>query len=252
MALTADANISLTAGEPACAARLQVSEIPFAGSALVYAVDGYAELNDATSKGQPFAGFCEQRILTKDHPASPADGDLIVYLRRGLPFVKVAISGVAIDDVAHGRAVFASDDGTFSFDPSGTLIGRVWALESSGVAIVAAATHCHEGALGLRVTGVKTLAATGNQTLTTGDLGKLILAINTAAHEVALPPAADCTARGFIIKKTTAAAFAVTINPDASETIDGAATNAVIDAAQDMLEIVSDGTSWHIIARQIA
>ena len=46
--------------------------------------------------------------------------------------------------------------------------------------------------------------------------------------------------------------MALTLDGAASETIDGATTNAVIDAAQDTLTIISDGTGWHIIASKIA
>lgn len=251
-ALSNDANIALTGGERDAAVRLQLSEVPFRGSALAFALDGFAELIDATSAGQPFAGFAEQRVLAKDHPAVPADGDLTLAARRGLFFARCPISGVAQDDVAHQRAVFMADDGTFTFTPSGTLVGIVWELEAAGIAIVLCATAGHHGALGLRARGVKTLAATGNQTLTTGDLGKLVLVPNTAALSIALPPAADCTGKGYIIKKTNAAAFAATIDPDGAELIEGGATFALIDANYDVAEIVSDGTAWHIVGSRIA
>ena len=44
---------------------------------------------------------------------------------------------------------------------------------------------------------------------------------------------------------------AVTITP-ASGTIDNAATNAGVDAAGDMMMILSDGTNWHIISQKLA
>lgn len=104
-----------------------------------------------------------------------------------------------------------------------------------------------------RVAGVKTLhATTASQPLLVADLGKLIIAPNTGAIAVPLPAAASCTGRGYIIKKTTSDAAAVTIDPDASETIDGGANYAAIDAANDCIEIVSDGTKWLIIAKSIA
>ena len=68
---------------------------------------------------------------------------------------------------------------------------------------------------------------------------------------ITLPASADCAGRMITLKKTTADAVAATITP-ASGTIDGAANNAAIDAAQDTLTIYCDGTNWHIIARQIA
>lgn len=251
MALTTDANLAHTGGDVG-GIRLQVSEIPFAGSALAFAQDGYAELVDATSKGQPFAGFALQRIESRDHPSSgAADGDVTAQAKRGLFLARLAISGVALDDVAHGRAVYAQDDGTFSFDPAGTLVGRVWALEATGIAIVVCATAGHHGALGLRCSSVKTLAATGTEALTTADLGKLILVANTAGKQIDLPAAADCTGRGFTIKKTGGGAFALTLDGSGAETIDGAATFAAVDANQDSVEIISDGTGWHVIGGRI-
>jgi hypothetical protein len=82
--------------------------------------------------------------------------------------------------------------------------------------------------------------------------GKLILAPNTGAITLALPAAASCTNKGYIIKKTTSDAQAVTIDPDASETIDGGANYAAVDAANDLVEIVSNGTAWYIISKSIA
>jgi hypothetical protein len=251
-ARTSDANIALTGGERDAAVRLQLSEVPFRGSALALAADGFAELIDATSKGQPFAGFAEARVLAKDHPAVPADGDIVLPTRRGLFFALCPIANVAQDDVAHQRAVFMADDGTFDFDPAGTLVGIVWELESAGNAIVLCATAGHHGALGLEFRGTKTLAATGGQTLTTADLGKLILMPNTAAHALTLPAAADCTGKKLVFKKTTAAAFAVTITGAGAETIDGANTFAACDAQYDTVTITSDGTAWHITGKMIA
>jgi hypothetical protein len=250
-ARTSDANIALTGGERDAALRLQLSEVPFRGSALALAADGYAEPIDATSKGQPFAGFAEARVLAKDHPAVPADGDLVLPARRGLFFALCPIANVAQDDVAHQRAVFMADDGTFDFDASGTLVGIVWELESAGNAIVLCATSGHHGALGLAYRGIRTLAATGNITLTTADVGKLILIPSTGAQAITFPASADWTGKSITFKKTTTDAVAATLTP-ASGTIDGAANNAVIDAAQDTLTVVSDGTNLHITAAKIA
>jgi hypothetical protein len=62
---------------------------------------------------------------------------------------------------------------------------------------------------------------------------------------VALPPAAASANRMLIFKKIDASANAVTIDPDAAETIDGAAT-AALAAQWNSLRIVSDGTGWLI------
>lgn len=72
------------------------------------------------------------------------------------------------------------------------------------------------------------------------------------AYTLTLPPAADSTGRFLTVKKTDVAANAVTLDGNASETIDGAATNNTIDAQFDVMTIVSDGTEWHIVSSNIA
>jgi hypothetical protein len=102
------------------------------------------------------------------------------------------------------------------------------------------------------IAGVKTLAATGNQALTVADLGKLILMPNTGALTLTLPAAASCANGRLTFKKTSADAAAVTIDGNASETIDGSANFAACDAANDTVTMVCDGTAWYIVAKIIA
>ncbi|MGZ4953568.1 MAG: DUF2190 family protein [Methylobacter sp.] len=103
---------------------------------------------------------------------------------------------------------------------------------------------------------VLTLAATGAQTLNAGDFGSgdlTLLAPNTAAQTVnipsvaAIPPGAKLT-----VKKTSADAFAVTLDPAGAETIAGGATYASIDAANDLGQFVSTGAAWALIHSVIA
>lgn len=81
----------------------------------------------------------------------------------------------------------------------------------------------------------------------------LILLVDTSggAWTLTLPAAAGVAGQILIIKKTDAAANALTIDGNGAETIDGAATNAEIDAQYDMLWLLCDGTEWHIIGRWI-
>jgi hypothetical protein len=50
-----------------------------------------------------------------------------------------------------------------------------------------------------------------------------------------------------LIFKSVSGANILTLDGNASETIDGATTNTAIATAQEALEVVSDGTGWHII-----
>lgn len=61
-----------------------------------------------------------------------------------------------------------------------------------------------------------------------------------------LPAAADRTGWSYTIKKTDSSANTVTIDGNASETIDGATTQ-VISYQWTSLTIVCDGTGWYII-----
>ena len=103
---------------------------------------------------------------------------------------------------------------------------------------------------------VLTLAATGNQTLNAGDFGGgdlVLLATNTAAQTVNLPAVATVPPGSkLFVRKTSADAFAVTLDPAASETIGGGATFATIDAANDLAQIVSTGATWALMHSTIA
>lgn len=256
MTLTANKPIACTGGDPSARLPLAASVIAFVGSILVEESDGYVNRLSTSNAGAPFAGISIEQVEAGQHPVSgAADGDLRAQAQVGIFVARLPITGVARDDVFHRRHVFATDEQTFSVsDTSGTLIGRIIGLESSGVALVLCATAGHEGALldHGAIAGVRTLAATGDEALTTADLGKLILVPNTGAKTLTLPLAADAAGRGLTVKKTAAAAEAVTIDGNGAETVDGAANNAEIDAANDTVTLVSDGTSWHITAKMIA
>jgi len=103
---------------------------------------------------------------------------------------------------------------------------------------------------------VLTLAATGNQTLNIGDFGGgdlTLLATNTAAQTVNLPAVATISPGSkLFVRKTSADAFAVTLDPAASETIAGGATFATIDAANDLAQFVSTGAAWSLLHSTIA
>ncbi len=239
--LTVDADLAPTGGQYR---RLpsEISANPFGGSLLSYAVDGYVRELVA---GEPFAGIARVGIETAD--AATADGSRYIEAVSGTFTITATLSGVAQDDAAHGRDVYATDDSTLTFTPTGTKIGRVIGLDGTKAVILCST----EPAVGVATNGVRSLAATGNITLTTADLGRVILLPSTGAQAITLPTTADCGGKTITFKKTTADAVIATLTPTAGN-IDGAGTNTAIDAAQDTLTIFCDGTNWHIIARQIA
>jgi predicted RecA/RadA family phage recombinase len=103
---------------------------------------------------------------------------------------------------------------------------------------------------------VLTLAATGAQTLNVGDFGGgdlILFAPNTAAQTVNLPSVADIPPGSkLFVRKTSADAFAVTLDPDSTEQIAGGNTHASIDAANDLAQFVSTGAAWSLAHSVIA
>lgn len=184
--------------------------------------------------------------------AAGTAGDAALGLDYEIPDAfELAVSGVAVTDI--GKKVYASDDqtGVMTQTTYGNLVGTIIDVIASGIALIAPA---YDGISGnKRLGAARTLAATGAQSLTKFDLGKTIFLPNTAAYTVTLPAAADTQAGDELhFVKTTAAAFAVTLDGNASETIDGATTLATIDAQFDCAVLVSDGSGWIVKNRDIA
>ena len=68
----------------------------------------------------------------------------------------------------------------------------------------------------------------------------------SGAFTVTLPAAQGISGRIYRIKKTDSGGNAVTVDGNASETIDGATTN-VLSSQYDVVEIQADGVNWHVI-----
>lgn len=86
---------------------------------------------------------------------------------------------------------------------------------------------------------------TASGSVVSGDY--LIVADATGgAITMALPPAALVPGRIYAFKRVNSGANAVVIDPNASETIDGAATYT-LSAQWNSVTIMSNGTAWFII-----
>ena len=100
------------------------------------------------------------------------------------------------------------------------------------------------------------LPATGASSLTAADLmggHTTVLVANTAAKTVALPSVATVPLHAVLrVKKAGGGAFAITLDPASSETINGGATYTALDADGDFAEFQSDGTAWQLINSKIA
>lgn len=86
---------------------------------------------------------------------------------------------------------------------------------------------------------------TGAYTVTDSD-AVIICDAASGAFTITLPTVVGRTGKVFYIKKVDATANAVTIDGDATETIDGALTQ-VLAVQYNALKIVSDGSNWHIL-----
>ena len=92
-------------------------------------------------------------------------------------------------------------------------------------------------------------AITQNHTVTAGD--HTIFANATSTNiTVTLPTAANIMGRQYIIKRVDSSGNSVTIDPDGSETIEGASTMTLV--GQRSIVIQSDNSNWWIMAEYIS
>jgi len=82
---------------------------------------------------------------------------------------------------------------------------------------------------------------------TTDACGVVLMTTSNTGRTVTLPAASTCTDRRITIKKIDSGTGTVTIDPNASETIDGATTFILYHQYQ-AVTLVCDGSNWHKIA----
>lgn len=176
-------------------------------------------------------------------------GGVCVRLHQAVDIVH-ALAGVTNADI--GKDVYASADDTLTFAPAGTSrIGRIVAFEAANLTRV----RCQPISLlsgTLENRPVVTLAD-ASTTLTLDHMNRTLLMANTVARALTLPPAATVRAGGWLrIVKTSSVAAAITLDGNAAENIDGAATFVGIDAAYDCVLLLCTGSEWIIVSRDIA
>ncbi len=74
---------------------------------------------------------------------------------------------------------------------------------------------------------------------------------NSGSVTISLPAAASNTGRKYTIKKVSAATNDVVIDPNASETIDGATTKT-LTLQYSSITIESNGSNWHVVSSHAA
>lgn len=217
--------------------------------------DGYEAKFDDT-QSLIFAGVMgESHNRDLDGTGSAGDDRMELLQPRK---ILVTFSSCAITD--HGKIVYASDDQTGAFT-GGTYANAIGWFDtvfqgSSGGGITYSSTQGWVvpvyGGPRFLPNVTKSLAATGTITLTRYDLWKTILINNSGTQTINLPAIAQTQAGDRLyFLKTTAAAAAATLDGNASENIDGSTTLATIDAQYDTATLVSTGTEWIVLSRDI-
>ena len=245
MALSADREISIFASQ-------ELIDIPVDDNVTIYKGSfvgrnrstGYAR---ALVGGDEFLGIAYQQA---DNTISGhAAGGINVRLHRSVDVVHT-LTGVSAGDI--GKEVYASADDTATLLPvGGSRIGRVVAVDSANTARV----RCQPivGLSGALENQAAVALADANATLTLDHVNRVLLIANAAARTLTLPAAATARTGSWLrVVKTSADAFAVTLDGNGAETIDGAATYTEIDAQYDTACLLCTGSEWIVLSRDIA
>lgn len=166
-----------------------------------------------------------------------------INVKRPLLFAMAIASATASDE---GRKVYASDDQTVAYTVGsfGNYVGKVFAvLDSTTVLITPPWSPIFPGSL----SGTFTAAATGTTTLTKFSVNKLVVCAATASKSIVLPACALLSPGDKIeFIHTGSGSYTVTLDGNASETINGAATYAMSTAQYDYVTLVTDGANWFV------
>lgn len=178
---------------------------------------------------------------------SPASGDLTgTYPNPTLVNTGPGATG-PIGDSSHVAAVTIDAKGRVTALTS-TAIGIDAILPSetgqSGKFLTTNGTTASWGTPAGGSTNLSVVAKTANYTATTSD-DVIDCDASGGAFTISVYTAVGNTGKVLTVKKTDSSTNAVTIDPNSTETIDGALTVALITQG-NALTIVSDGTNWRI------
>lgn len=245
MALTADRNVEFYTSQ-------ELIDMPVDDNVKIYKGafvghnrgTGYARTLTA---GDEFLGVAYRQA--DNTVAGHTAGGILVRLHQAVDIIHT-LTGVTNGDV--GKDVYASADDTLTLTPTGnTRIGRIVAVEAANTARVRCGPIA--SVTGVIENGPIVSLADANATLTLDHMNRTLLIANSAARTLTLPAVATVRAGGWMrVVKTSAAAYAVTLDGNAAETIDGAATFANVDAQYDCVLLVCTGSDWVILSKNIA
>jgi len=205
--------------------------------------------------GDPFGGIAYEEVDN----SSGSDGDKVIRLFTLGDFEHALTSASRSNNKS---PVFASDDETLTLTASGnSFVGHqidvpgtnriVLRLQATPTPLAGGTMTSELVSAGLKHK-LTTKAGAANVTISAGDLGGIVKVTGTTAGNLNLPAAATAGAGAWCTFIKTGASGALTIEPDGSETIDGAANNAEMDAADDSITIACDGSAWYVVAKKIS
>lgn len=187
-------------------------------------ISGYAVKMDDTANLRLIGQFAES--ARKETIAADSNGDNVWDVAQ--PRLLEAKIGDTIDQTFIGRPVFAKYDDEVSIlaGTYGNLVGWIREVNTNNTQTMVMIKPWYDREppdwIGRRI-----MAATGTQTLLASELGKTIVIPNTATLTINLPALSTVPlGSGYNFLKVGTDATAVTIDGDASETINGATTNA--------------------------
>lgn len=190
------------------------ADIIFEGAATGLNSSGYARPLQA---GDKFVGFAIEKA--DNNTGAAGDKRVRLWKKRS---IQLNVAGAVITDV--GQPVFASDDDTFVFTPSGnSFVGFVRRWVSAGKVIVEYDVNSYESPYH---DIVETKSA--NYTVDAQDTGKTLW-IDTDAITITLPALATELSNLQIVNGGADGAVLVTISPNASDGIQGPDLTAVDD-----------------------
>lgn len=221
------------------------------GGSLVGLSGGYARPLVA---GDAFGGIAYEYIDN----SSGSSGDKVIRVYM-LGDFEHALGSANVS--YNGKAVYASDESTLTYTATGnslvgfqvgkTTTGKI-ALRIQPTPVPLAGGTMTGNLVSAGITHkVTTKASAANVTISTTDLGGVIVVTGTAAGNLNLPAAATAGAGAWCTFLKTGASGALTVEPDGAETIQGAANNAEMDAAGDNMTIFCDGSAWYILSKTI-
>lgn len=189
------------------------NEFPVIASDIIY--EGAAVgLVDASGHARPltsadrFAGFAEAKA---DNSSGAAADINVRVIKKGA--IQLSITGAVITDV--DQPVYASDDNTFTFVPTGgVFIGFMRRYVSSGVGVV----EFDAGVLKDPHEGFTAQTVSDNLTLDAQDSGK-VLCVDTDAKAITLP-AVEGMSNIRVLNIGAFGTVAVTVSPNANDMIE--------------------------------